>query len=290
MNSPCPKIVISAVLLAGLAAQASAVPMTANVSVTADDADGRSIDADFSISPNERLTLSAGAGHSESSDETADLSGTLLNAGASLHGDRVGASLSYDRFDDSSNYSSATVGARLWLTAGDFEFALLGRQRDMTTELTLQLPNRTLQREVDFSAFGAGLQVAFSHGNFSAYAMALSYDYGDDFDRFIALTESPQLVTRPLIEALVGSFATQAQGAIDRQAGVGVEQSFGRHAVGVDLSSIRDAIDETSSTSVALTWRYAQSAHLDWSLSGGMIDSDRYGNIGFVGVSLGVAN
>jgi len=276
--------------LLGAGAPVPAAPLQADVAVVLDEAGGRSIDAGFSIDANEHLTFRAGAGQSSGSDETADLRGTLLNAGASLHGKRAGVSVSFDRFDDSSNYQSSTLGARLWATAGNFEVALLGRRRDMDVELTLQLPQRTLRRDLDFSALGGGLQLSFSRGNFSAYVMGVTYDYDEAFDDFVVLRDSPLLVERPRIEALVGSFITQAQGAIDRQAAAGVEQTIGRHALGIDVSSVRDAVDDMSSTSVALTWRYAQSAHLDWSLSGGMVDSDRYGNIGFVGLALGIAN
>ena len=43
--------------------------------------------------------------------------GTLLNAAASLHGERAGVSLAFDSFDDSSNYSVRTLGARAWFSA-----------------------------------------------------------------------------------------------------------------------------------------------------------------------------
>jgi len=292
MTSPrCPRIRwVLAVLLSAPGVQAGSVPLNADFSATVDDAGGHSIDADFTFSPTERLNFNLGGGQSTGADDTANLRGTLLNAGVSLHGDRAGAALTYDRFDDSSNYQSSTLGGRLSMTAGDFEISLLGRRRDMSVELTLDLPNRTLSRSVDFAAVGGGLQLAFSHGNLSGYATGVTYDYDDDFDDFLALEQSPQLAKRPLIEALVGSIVTQAQGAIDRQFGAGVELTFGRHAIGVDVSSVRDAIDDTTSTSVALNWQYAQSAHLDWTLSGGMINSDRYGDLGFVGVSVGIGN
>lgn len=269
---------------------ASAVPLTADFGVTADDTGGLALDAGFGISPSEHFTLSLGAGHSGGSTETADLNGTLLNAGASLHGDRAGVALGYDVFDDSTNYHAATLGARAWVRAGDFEFTLLGRQRDMGVELTVALPMRTVHRKVEFSAIGGGLQLGFSHGDINAYAMALEYDYDEDFNDFLDLADSPLLERRPRIEALLGSFLTQAQGAIDRQAGFGVERSFGRQSLAVDFSSVHDAVLDASSTSVALTYRRAQSAHVDWTVSAGMVDSDAYGGIAFLGFGLGLAN
>jgi hypothetical protein len=267
-----------------------AVPLTADFEVTTEDTGGVALDAAFSVSPSDRLTFKAGVGHSNGSSESGDLRGTLINAGASLHGERAGVALGYDLFDDSSNYHAETLGARAWVSAGDFEFALLGRQRELEVGLTLELPLRTVRREVGFSAVGGGLQVTFSHGSFSAYAMALEYDFDEDFDDFLGLVDSPLLERRPRIEALVGSFLTQAQGAIDRQSGAGIEHSSGRNAVAIDFSQVHDAVRDTSSVSMAVTWRRIQSAHLDWMVSAGMIDSDTYGGIGFLSVGAGLAN
>jgi hypothetical protein len=279
-----------AAVLACAGAPALAAPVSVDFGASIDDTGGRSFDAGFSISPAEHVTLSAGAGHSAGSDETANLTGTLLNAGISLHGERCGVSLDYDSFDDSSNYHSRTVAARAWIAAGDFEIALLGRHRDLDLTLMLELPLRTVRRDVDFSAIGGGFAIGYARGSINAYVSALAYDYDDGFDQFIALSNSPQLATRPRIEALVGTFMTQAQGAIDRQYGAGVERAFGRHSLGLDFANVHDAILDAGSTSVAITWRYAQSARLDWRVMAGLVDSDTYGSIGFVGLGLGIGN
>ena len=288
MIRACPRLALALMICA--CAPALAVPMNARFTATTDDTGGRSFDADFSISAGKHVTLSAGAGHSRGSEETADLTGTLLNAGISVHGDRGGASLNFDTFDDSSNYQSRMLAGRAWISAGDFELALLGRRRDLAVDLVLELPLRTVRREVDFSALGGGLELGYARGNFNAYVSALSYDYDDGFEQFIELAGSPQLDSRPRIEALVGTFMTQAQGAVDRQYAAGLEFAFGRHSLALDLANVHDAMLDAGSTSAALTWRYAQSARLDWSVTGGMVDSDTYGSIGFVGVGLGIGN
>jgi hypothetical protein len=281
---------VMAALLATMGATARAVPMNGAFTASTDDTGGLSVGGDFSFSPGEHVTLSVGAGHSSGGDETADISGTLFDAGLSLHGERGGISLQADSFDDSSNYQSRTLGARAWLAAGDFEIALLGKHRDLSVELTLALPLRTVRRDADFSALGGGLELSYARGNLNAYLSGVVYDYDDAFDRFIALAGSPQLDSRPRIEALVGTFLTQAQGAIDRQYGAGVERAFGRHSLALDVASVHDAILDAGSVSLALTWRYARSARLDWSVTGGLVDSDSYGDISFVSVGLGISN
>jgi hypothetical protein len=279
---------VALLVIAGGNAQAAA--LSAELGYTVDQDGGHALDLDLSLAPTRYLTLYAGAGQSQGSEATSDLTGTLFNAGASLHGERAGLSLAFDSFDDSSNYQARTLAARAWLAAGDFEFALLARQRDLAVEVTLELPLRTVRRELDFAGTGAGLQVSFARESFSAYAMALRYDYDQDFDDFIGLINSPQLELRPRIEALVGSFITQTQGAIDRQAGVGCEFGFGRHSLAVDLSFVHDAVLDAGSSSLALGYRRAQNAHFDWGLTAGMVDSDAFGNIGFLGVQIGLAN
>jgi hypothetical protein len=288
MNSSRARFALAALL--SLCARAQAMPMSADLSAIIDDTGGRAYSAEFNISPTAHLTLAGGAGHSTGGDETGGLGGTLLDAGVSLRGERGGVSLDGDSFDDSSNYQVRTLGARAWLVTGDFEIALLGRRRDHSVRLVLELPLRTLTRDVDFSALGGGLEVSWSRGAVSAYASGLVYDFDDDFDRFVTLTGSPELSRRPRIEALVGTFITQAQGAIDRQIGAGVERSFGRHSLALDVTSVHDALLDSAGVSVALTWRFAQSARLDWNVSGGFVDSDAYGDVGFVGLGLGIGN
>ena len=119
------------------------------------------------------MSFNAGAGHSEGSDETADLTGTLLSAGICCTGSAAASRSATIPSTTATNYRSATIAGRAWWSVGDFEFALLGRQRDHSVALTLELPLRTVRREVDFSALGAGLQVSFARGDFNAYAMGL---------------------------------------------------------------------------------------------------------------------
>ncbi len=269
---------------------ARAAPVTLDLGYTTDQEGGHAVDLDFSVAPSDHLTLSAGAGQARGGEDTGGLDGRLLDAGISVHGERFGAALRWDDFRAGSNYEASTVSGRAWVNAGDFEFALLARQRNLTVDVTLQLPLRTLRRELAFAGFGTGLQVTLTRERFNAYVMALEYDYDGDFDDLLGLIHSPQLALRPRIEALVASMVTQTQGAMDRQAGAGVEFGAGRHAVAVDMGYVHDAVLEAGSISLAVTYRRAANAHLDWALSGGVVDSDAFGDIGFLGLEIGLAN
>ena len=141
---------------------ARAVELGANFAVSADDTGGYGVDADFTLTPTENIDLRATAGYSTGPDDVGDLAGTVFGAGASLHGKHMGVTLDYDRFDDPTSYRVSTLGARAWFDAGDLRISLLGRQRDMGVELTLELPLRVLRRTVNFSALGAGLELMYS--------------------------------------------------------------------------------------------------------------------------------
>jgi len=280
----------SAALAAWLACGAEAAQLDANIGVTADADGGSGLDLDFGISPTEHLTFNLGAGYATGPDQAGNLSGTTLAGGAAYHDDHFGVALDYDRFEDPSNYRVATLGARGWFEIGDLRVTLLARQRDMGIELRLDLPRQTLRRELEFSAFGAGAQLSYATDDFSVYGMALNYDYDEDFQRFLDLPNTPLAERRPRIEALYGSFILQAQGAIDRQYGLGGEYSFGRHALALDFMRTHDAVADASSTSLGLTWHWFRSSHQDWSVTGGVIDSAIVNDMAFVSVALGLHN
>jgi hypothetical protein len=269
---------------------AGAVQLDASIGVTADVDGGSGLDVDFGISPSEHLSFNVGAGHATGPDPSGNMSGTTLGAGIAWNEDRFGAALDYDRFDDPSNYGTETLGARGWFEIGDLRFTLLARHRDMDITLRLDLPRQTLSREMQFSAFGAGAQLAYTTDDFSVYGMALGYDYDDDFQRFLDLPNTPLAERRPRIEALYGSFILQAQGAIDRQMSLGSEYTFGRHSLALDFVRLHDAVAEASSTSLALTWHWFRSSRLDWSVSAGVIDSAIVTDMAFMSVALGLHN
>jgi len=269
---------------------AHAVELDANIGMSADGDGGYGVDVDFGISPTEHLSFNLGAGHATGPDQSGNLSGTTLGGGALLRNQRFGVALDYDRFDDPTNYRVATLGARGWFEIGDLRVTLLARQRDMGIELRLDLPQQTLRRELEFSAFGTGAQLSFTNDDFSIYGMALSYDYDRDFERFLALPDTPLAERRPRIEALYGSFILQAQGAIDRQLALGGEYSFGRHSLALDVARLHDAVADASSTSIGLTWRHFRSSHFDWSVTAGLVDSALVDDLAFVSVGLGLHN
>ena len=70
----------------------------------------------------------------------------------------------------------------------------------------------------------------------------------------------------------------------------GCEYAFDRSAVAIDATRLHDAVIGASSNIFGLTWRYAHSSHLDWSITGGAIDSSIVDDVAFVSVALGLRN
>jgi len=278
---------LAAMLVCGAA---RAVQLDASIGVTADADGGSGLDVDFGISPTEHLSFNLGAGHATGPDQSGNMSGTTLGAGVAWNEERFGAALDYGRFDDPTNYGTETLGARGWFEIGDLRFTLLARHRDMDITFRLDLPRQTLRREMGFAAFGAGAQLSYTAADFSFYGMALRYDYDDDFQRFLDLPNTPLAERRPRIEALYGSFILQAQGAIDRQMGLGGEYTFGRHSLALDFVRLHDAVADAGSTSLAFTWHWFQSSRLDWSVTAGMVDSAIVNDMAFLSVALGLHN
>jgi len=264
--------------------------MSGEFAYSRDDGGGYAADADLRFDLTSRVFVGAGLGRTVGSMDTGGIRGTLAEVSAGYRGERAGASLRYSRFDDSTNYQAGTLAARAWLALGGFQIALLGRHRDLSARITLELPLRLVTRDVEFSARGSGAELSWSHGGFGAYVMALEYDYDDGFDDFIDLIDSPQLGQRPRLEALVASVVTQTQGVVDRQFGAGAEYGFGTHLIALDLGSVYDAVRETRSDSIALSYRQAPTSRLDWGVTAGMADSDTFGDIAFVGFNVGLAN
>ena len=52
----------------------------------------------------------------------------------------------------------------------------------------------------------------------------------------------------------------------------------------------RSALGSEGGGSLALSYRQVESARIDWGLSAGLVDSDAFGDIGFLGVEIGLSN
>lgn len=281
---------LACAISAAQAADSSGGQFTATVAGLVDDADGTSLDLDLGWQPTGWLGLSAGFGNAESSTDLADLSGDSLRAGIDVHGSALGARLDWRNWKDDGQFESDTLGGELYWSGAAWSVGLLLEQRDFTVDYTVTLLNRAVARSVDFEGTGVGAQASWTGERWNGYLRGVSYDYDDTLDRVLAAAQSPNLARFPRIQALVGSLLTRSAGAIDHDVGAGIERSFQRSGLRLDLAMTRDAISGADSRSVSVGWRYALSPRFDLDATVGQSDSDDLDGVGFAGLALTFRN
>jgi hypothetical protein len=270
-----------------LALSAERSQFSASVATFVDDADGTSVDLDLYWEPTEWLGLAAGMGKAESSAELADLDGDSLRAGVDLHGDSLGGRLNWRRWQDQGQFESDSVVAEVyWRTTQGFQFGLIAEQRDFTVDYSITVLNRVVPRRETFDGSGIGTQLSWYGSTWGGYLRGVTYDYDSKLDRVLAASRAPNLTRFPRIEALVASLLTRTAGAIDHDLSAGLERSFQRSGLRLDLSATRDALSGADSRSVSVSYRYALTPRFELEGTLGSVDSDDLDTIGFAGLAL----
>lgn len=260
---------------------------SASLATLVDDADGTSVDLDLYWEPTDWLGLSAGMGKAESSAELADLDGDALRAGVDVHGDSLGGRLNWRRWQDQGQFESDSVVAEVyWRTTQGWQFGVIAEQRDFTVDYTITLLNRVVPRREIFDGSGIGAQLSWYGETWGGYLRGVTYDYDTTLDRVIAASRAPNLARFPRIEALIASLLTRTAGAIDHDLSAGLERSFQRSGLRLDLSATRDALSGADSRSVSVSYRYALTPRFEVEGTVGSADSDDLESIGFAGLAL----
>jgi hypothetical protein len=269
------------------AAAADTAPFTATVAAFVDDADGLSTDLDLYWEPSDWLGLSAGIGQAESSGELADLDGNSLRAGVDLHGESLGGRLNWRRWQDSGQFESDSLGAELyWRTTSGLQVGVIAEQRDFSVDYTVTLLNRPVARRVEFDGQGFGAQLSWYGDAWGGYLRGVSYDYGNTLARVRAAAQTPNLGRFPRIQALVASLLTRTAGAIDHDVSAGIERSFQRSGLRLDVSATRDTLSSAESRTLSLSYRYSLTPRFELEGTLGTADSDDLDSVGFAGLAL----
>lgn len=269
------------------AAAADAGAFTATLATFVDDADGISTDLDLYWDPADWISLSAGIGQAESSSELADLDGDALRAGIDLHGDSLGGRLNWRRWQDGGQFESDTLGGEIyWRSTTGWQLGLIAEQRDFSVDYTVTVLNRPIARRVEFDGQGFGAQASWYGEAWGGYLRGVSYDYGDTLARVRAAAQTPNLGRFPRIQALVASLLTRTAGAIDHDLSAGIERSFQRSGLRLDVSTTRDTLSAAESRTVSLSYRYALTPRFELEGTLGTADSDDLDSVGFAGLAL----
>ncbi|MCU0759610.1 MAG: hypothetical protein MUF07_10525 [Steroidobacteraceae bacterium] len=289
--------VAPAALLAALSLSAVPVGFAApgvevQVAGYVDDADGSSFDVAARLRPVDWLSLSIGGGQSSVSLVASDFQGRSVRGGVDLRRGRFGAGLRASSWEDSDQFSSDILEAELsWTFADTLDVALRLEDRRLEVDYaTVGAFGRVLPQTARFDGTGVGARLAWYGREWSAWIDGTSYDYDARLERLVAASRAPSTRAFPQLAVLINSVLTRTAGAIDYQASVGVERSFARAWVGVDLLRSRDSVSGADSTSLGLSFRYDLSARWGVDAQLGTIDTEGIDRTGFAGLGFSFRN
>jgi hypothetical protein len=292
------QVVSPAVLVAALGAAlasagtAAASSFSLQASAFVDDADGTSYDVNAQFRPADWLTLSIGAGQSNSSLRATDFNGTAVHGGIDVQRGRFGGGLYADTWEDSDQFASQVYGGRFALSfAESFEAGLLLESRQLEVGYTTTGPlGRTLAQSVRFDGSGIGAELGWYGRAWSGYLRGITYDYDAQLDRLLAVSRAPATRAFPSVASQVNSVLTRTAGAIDYQATLGIDRGFARTGLGASLTLSSDAITGDDSTSISVSWRYALTTRLGVDATLGTTATDGFDSIGFAGLGFSFRN
>ena len=278
-------LAFTAVLAVGQSARAG---YDVTLSALADENGGVNYDGYLAFRPNDRWTLNANLGHSTSSAEFSDFSGTAYGLSADLHNERFGLRLGWRSWDDSNNFESRFTSGKLYWRNESLEIGLLFEQKDFGVLYTFTPPvvgARPITRTASFSGNGVGLAVSWYGEVWGAYGQFQDNSYGTALTNTLALV-STNAQRRPLLAALAASVLTRTSGVTDNEVSAGIDRSFARSGLRLDAYRVKDQIDGGNSTGVSLGYRYSISSTVAMEATLGNTQSDGFANQVYGGVSV----
>lgn len=238
-----------AALLWGMPAAAASV----TVAGLADGDNGLSYGIDARFSPTKSWSLGAGVGHSESSANGTDFSGTSLRVSTDFYLDAFTAGASVQHWSDSRNLkSTSTTGQFGWMWGSGWWVSALVDDRRMTVDYTATLLGQTREAHVDFKGTGFGVDVSWLGQDWNFGARWLDYDYGRSAERVRGAMTAGNTVNFPRLQLLLDSIVTRAAGAPDQQMAVTLGRQFRKGSLQGEWATQRDALTHARVNSVSL--------------------------------------
>jgi len=248
---------------------------------------GRSIDLHGRFSPTEALTLGAGIGSSTTRQGSDELSGNSFEVSADLDAGPIIADASAERWTDSGVLRSTTLHGELgWLGDSGIALSALVTHRDMRVTYTTTLLGQPRDKDVDFAGTGFGADLSYFGETWNSGVRFLRYDYGQSVERARQALAASSTVRFPRLAQLIGSVATQAAGAPDREfSGVLGRQIAGYTLTG-DLQWQRDAVTGDKTKSAGLTLGLKPATHVGVDVSAGVSRNATAGTVPWAGFTL----
>ncbi len=258
------------------------------LSALADDDGGVNFDSAVTYVPNDHWTLGASLGHSTSSTQFSDFSGTSYGLSADLHNSQFGARLAWRSWQDSNDFESRVGSGKLYWRRDALEIGLLLEQRDFDVQYSFTLANRTVSRTASFSGDGVGLSVSWYGEVWGAYAQYQDNSYDDALSNSLTTIVSVNPQTRPRLAALSASILSRASGVTDNEFSVGLDRSFNRSGLRVDAYQFKDQISGGDTTGVSLGYRYSITSLVSIEATVGSADSDGFDNQAYGGLAISI--
>ena len=271
---------------------ALAGPVWANsltLSTLADTQHGRSADLRGSFAPTEALTLGASLGRSSSTGSSGDedFSGTSFGGSLDLDMGAFFADVSADRWQDSGQLRSTTLHGELgWLSDSGVALSALVTHHAMRVTYSATLLGQTREATADFSGTGFGADISWYGPLWNAGVRFLDYSYGRSVGRVRQVLDSGNTNRFPRLQRLIGSMATRAAGAPDREASGVLGRQFGSASLTANLDWQRDALTGDTTKSAGLSLGLTPAPRWGVNVSAGVSKSGQAGTVKWAGLSL----
>lgn len=273
-----------------LLALVPALPAAADslsLAVLADDDHGHSIDLHGLYSPMEALTLGASIGHGSANAGEEDFSGDSLGASVNIDIDGFFAGASADRWKDSGELRSMVLHGELgYMADNGLAFTALVTNHDLRVNYSATVLGQLRRRDIDFQGTGFGADLSWYGGSWTTGLRFLDYDYGRSVDRVREVLESASTQRFPRLQRLVGSVATRAAGAPDREASAVLGRQFAHSSLTATLTWQRDALTQVETRGGELTLGLAPWRHWGIDVSAGASRDRQAGTTAWAGLTL----
>lgn len=256
-----------------------------------DDSSGGSYSLAAGFYPNKWLTLSASGGHSSAGSASATgsgkFSGDSLRFGADLHSASFGARAFWSQWQDSNAFDSSATGGGIYWRHDGLQLEILGESKRFSTDYTfVNLLGRPGNATASFGGSGFGAAVSWTGAAWALYARGLRYSYDKNLQRLITISHQASTLRIPRLQALTESVLTRGAAALDSDVTFGVDRSFARSGLRLDVALSRDAIGGAQSRDYSAGWRYSFTSQFEAELTAGTTQTTGSSRIGYAGLTL----
>jgi hypothetical protein len=270
-------------LLSGEGKAAGALTLGALV----DSESGRGYDLDAWFAAGDHLSLSIGAGTTESSLEGAEFSGDSLRFGSDVSLGQFNVGVGYMQWEDSRQLRSLSTQLTAgWMSDSGVSLGVVYDDRDLGILYQVQTLTGLRDARVNFIGKGKGADIGYFGEQWSVNARYVTYSYGRTLQRVRNVIASANTATFPRIESLLNSVLTRSASAPEQELSFGLGRSLKRSSLRGQWLMQRDAISSDSIHSVSLRHGYKIRPSIELATTLGMTAGSLDSQVTYGGLSL----